>query len=390
MSEVHRPPPARPQPRQRGALLLTASLWLVALIGLTAVVIDAGHLMVVRVQLQNAADAAALAGANCLTRTPTLSGTDCVQTPAASLQWNAAAARAYSAIALNQADGAALGAGLQRADAVSTGYKNLQEGVASPLQPTTLSPVGTYDKPAVRVTLRKDSGVNGGPVQTLIARLFAGAPQPLTAMAIAVISNPGTVGANTVIPQAINKCMYDLYWDATSHSPRLATTSSLNGVPQVIGTPWELRIGSSYHYPGCDSGQWTTFGQDTNDTQSVRQLIAQGNGSPLALGDATWIEPGVKNTLFDELSARYPTPLSPPAANTSAALDVTLLVVDRPNGLNTKGTAPIVGFAGFHITDIVGGSGKYLQGHFTTASTTDGSTGIGPNFGTYTPPRLAQ
>ena len=162
----------------------------------------------------------------------------------------------------------------------------------------------------------------------------------------------GMVGASAVIPQAINKCLYDLYWDATSNSPRLATTSTLNGVPQVIGTPWELRIGSAYHYPSCDSGQWTTFDQDTNDTGSVRQLIANGNGSPLALGDATWIQPGTKSSLFDDLSDRYPTPLSPPTANTSAALDVTLLVVDQPNGLNTKGTAPIVGFAGFEDVDI--------------------------------------
>ena len=371
-------------------MLITTALWFLALIGLSAVVVDVSHLMVARNELQNAADAAALAGANCLNKTPASSGTNCTQTPSSSLQWSRAAARAFSAITLNQADGTTLGAGLTQAEAVSTGYKNLLAGAQSGLQPITLSPVGTYDKPAVMVTLSKDSGKNGGPVQTLITRMFGGAAQPMSASAIAVISNPGTVGASAVIPQAINKCLYDLYWDAASNSPRLATTSTLNGVPQVIGTPWELRIGSAYHYPSCDSGQWTTFAQDTNDTGSVRQLIANGNGSPLALGDATWIQPGTKSSLFDDLSDRYPTPLSPPTANTSAALDVTLLVVDQPNGLNTKGTAPIVGFAGFHITDIQGGSGKYVQGHFISASTTAGSGGIGPNFGTYTPPRLAE
>lgn len=382
-------PPSRPA-RQRGAILLTASLWFLALIGLAAVVIDVGHLMVVRAELQNAADASALAGANCLNKTPNNTQTDCSQAPSATLNWDVAAARAFSAIALNRADNSTLGTGLTLADTVRTGYKNLLAGGQSALQPISLSPVGTYDKPAVMVTLRKDNGKNSGPVQTLITRMFAGAAQPMTASAVAVISNPGTVGASSVIPQAINKCLYDLYWDATTNSPRLATSSSLNGVPQVIGQPWELRIGSSYHYPNCDSGQWTTFGQDTNDIGTVRQLIANGNGSPLALGDNTWIEPGTKSSLFDDLSARYPTPLSPPTANTSAALDVTLLVVDQPSNLNTKGTAPIVGFAGFHITDIQGGSGKYVQGHFITASTTGGSGGIGPNFGTYTPPRLAQ
>ena len=52
--------------KQKGAMLITASLWLILLIGLAALAFDVGHLMIVRNELQNAADAAALAGANCL------------------------------------------------------------------------------------------------------------------------------------------------------------------------------------------------------------------------------------------------------------------------------------------------------------------------------------
>lgn len=370
-------------------MLLTASLWFLTLIGLSAVVIDVGHLVIARNELQNAADAAALAGANCLQRTPTGSATDCTQAPSTAMHWDTAAAKAFSSIALNKADGATLGTGLQMADAISTGYKNLLAGPQAALQPRTLSPVGIYDKPAVMVVLRKDSGMNGGPVQTLITRMFGGAAQPMSASAVAVISNPGSTRGGTLIPLAINKCMYDQYWDANSNSPKLATSTTLNGVPQVIGQPWEVRIGSSYHYPNCDSGQWTTFEQDANDTPTVRQLITNGNGNPMAVGDPTWIQPGTKTALFDDLSNRYPTPLSPPSANTSNALDVSLVVVDQPSSLNVKGTAPIVGFGGFHITDIQGGSDKYVQGHFM-ALTTPGSGGVGPNFGSLTPPRLAQ
>ena len=68
---------------QKGAMLITMSLFFITLIGFAAVAVDVGHLMVARNELQNAADAAALAGANCLNKTPTSSGLDCTSTPSA-------------------------------------------------------------------------------------------------------------------------------------------------------------------------------------------------------------------------------------------------------------------------------------------------------------------
>ena len=157
--------------------------------------------------------------------------------------------------------------------------------------------------------------------------------------------------------------------------------ATLNGVPQTIGQPWELRIGSSYHYPNCDSGQWTSFNQDANSQSAIKGLIANGNPDPMNIGDNTWIEPGTKTASYNDLLARYPVP---PGA------DVVLVVVNLPNGLNTQGATPIVAFAGFHIDDIQGGSNKYIQGHFITGGTVTGSSGSGTYYGSYTPPRLAQ
>ena len=369
---------------QKGAMLITMSLFFIMLIGFAALAFDVGHLMVVRNELQTAADAAALAGANCLNKTSAVSGIDCTSTTASALNWTIASTKANHAIGLNKSDGTIL------VDAtVTTGYKNLA-GSPAGLQPTTLSPIGTNDKPAVMVTLARSSGLNGGPVQTLITAMFGGSAVPISASAVAVISSPGNVAPGSVIPQVINKCMFDLYWDSASNTPKLATSTTLNGVPQVIGQPWELRIGSSYHYPNCDSGQWTSFNLDVTNVPEVRNLITNGNLTPLGIGDSTYIEPGTKDTLYGDLGVKYPTPLSPPTANTSRLLDVTLLVVDLPNGLNAKGPASIVAFAGFHIDDVQGGSGKYIQGHFMKSITTAGSSGIGLSYGAYTPPRLAQ
>ncbi|RJF97085.1 pilus assembly protein TadE [Noviherbaspirillum cavernae] len=370
---------------QKGAAVITVSFWFIALIGMTALAFDIGHLLIVRNELQNAADAAALAGANCLDKTTAVSGTDCTNTASATLNWTMARTKASNSIGFNKSDSKTLVNGT-----VETGYWNVNGGTT--MQATTLTPIGpctvvsgvmttACDKPAVRVTLSRTTGSNGGAVGTLIATMFGGAAIPITASAVAVRSAPGQVMPGSLIPMTINKCMFDLYWDSTTNTPRNATTESLKGVPQVIGQPWVIRIGSSYHYPNCESGQWTSFTQDVNDVPTVRDLINNGNPDPLSIGQDTWIEPGTKSSLYDTLDDKYPTP---PGAN------VTVLVVDRPSGLDSKGTAPIVAFAGFHIND-VNKQGKYIQGHFIKEITvTTGSSGIGPSYGIYTPPRLAQ
>ena len=369
--------------RQKGAMLITILFWMTTFIGLAALAFDIGHLLVVRNELQNGADAAALAGANCLYKTT--AGSDCTNIASPTLNWAIASTKATNSIGLNKSDNTGLINGT-----VQTGYWDLNGGTA--LQPTSLSPLGPCtvaagvmttpcDKPAVMVTLSRDSGSNGGAVRTLIAAMFGGAAVPVSARAVAVISSPGNVLPGNLIPQAINKCMYDLYWDSTTNSPKLATSTSLNGVAQVIGTPWELRIGSAYHYGSCYSGQWTSFDQDINSASGIKDLINSGNPTTLAIGDNTWIEPGAKASNYNDLDARFPTP---PGA------DVTMIVVDMATDLTDKGEAKIVAFAGFHIDDIQGGSDKYIQGHFIKGAITSGASGIGPFYGTYTPPRLAR
>ena len=237
------------------------------------------------------------------------------------------------------------------------------------------------DKPAVSVTITKDTGKNNGPIAMLTSAMFGGANVPMTAKAVAVLSSPGNVPPNSLIPQAINKCMYDKFWDASTGTPIIYTGSPADPYGlSVIGQPWEFRIGSAYHYGTCDSGQWTTFDQDVNSQSAVGNLITNGNPASLNIGDLTWIQPGTKTASYNDLDAKYPTP---PGA------DVSIIVVDTAN-LSQKGQAPIVAFAGFHIDDIQGGSGKFIQGHFIANFITPSSGGIGPFYGTYTPPRLAQ
>lgn len=386
--------------RQKGAMLITISFWFITLIGFAALAFDIGHLMIVRNELQNGADAAALAGANCLDKTTAGSGTDCTNAKSSTLNWATASTKATNSIGLNKSDSTVLVNGT-----VQTGYWDVNGGTA--LQPTTLSPLGpctiaggvmttACDKPAVMVTISRASGNNGGAVGTLIASMFGGAAIPIAASAVAIISSPGNVLPGTLIPQAINKCMFDKYWDSTTNSPTLAdapTLTYLDGndnksynIPQIIGQPWRFRIGSSLHYGTCDSGQWTTFneGFGNNGNQNIVNLINNGNTNPLGIGDLTHLNPGTRQPDYDALDKKYPT---------GPGADVTIVVVDA-DPLSSNIDTPVVAFAGFHIDDVKGANGPnpkfYIEGHFIANLTTPGSSGIGPFYGTYTPPRLAQ
>lgn len=376
--------------QQNGSILVLAAGILIVLTGFAVLAIDVGRIYLVRNELQNAADSAALAGANCLDR-QSLGGSasECTSTYATALNWTRASAKAVNQLSQNSASNIAIST-IDSGHQVNVGYWNVNGGTT--LQPTSLSPIGSCtvvggvmttacDKPAVSVTITKDTGKNNGPIAMLTSAMFGGANVPMTAKAVAVLSSPGNVPPNSLIPQAINKCMYDKFWDASTGTPIIYTGSPADPYGlSVIGQPWEFRIGSAYHYGTCDSGQWTTFDQDVNSQSAVGNLITNGNPASLNIGDLTWIQPGTKTASYNDLDAKYPTP---PGA------DVSIIVVDTAN-LSQKGQAPIVAFAGFHIDDIQGGSGKFIQGHFIANFITPGSGGIGPFYGTYTPPRLAQ
>ncbi len=356
------------------------------LAGFAVLAIDVGRVFIVRSELQNVADSAALAGANCLTRrSATVSPSECLSTMSSTLNWDRAGLKAQAQLSQNQADNRAI----LSADAghvIDMGYWDLLNKrpsggtLTSPLS-TTFSPIGVYDKPAIRVTVRKADGQNGGPILMLTRLMFGGSDVPMSATSVAVISSPGSVPAGNLIPVAINKCLFDTYWNSADNTPYNATATTLNGVTQVVGQPWVFRIGSAYHYGSCDSGQWTSFGTDSNSAKYVEGLINKGNPTALSIGDSTYIQTGAKTSNYDDLLTKYPMP---------AGADVLVPVVNYPSGLDGVGSSiPIVAFALFRITAIEGGSGKYIQGYFKGGQTVVGTSGVGPSYGVYTPPRLA-
>src|SRR5262249_34379777 len=152
------------------------------------------------------------------------------------------------------------------------GYWN----VANPalgLQPTSITP-GANDFPAVKVTVRKVAGQNGGPVNTFFGALLGPPPIDVGATATPTSPAPGRAKPAALFPVAVTKAMADQQSSYTC--------------------PASFRIGSAYHYGPSEAGQWTSFAVDSNNVPTIRDLIANGNPTALNIGDSIWIQPGTK------------------------------------------------------------------------------------------------
>ena len=338
---------SRAKARGSAALWLLFTLTLLLMFGAFAV--DVPRVFAVSNELQNAADAAALAGAGALT------------TGSSVPNWSGAAAAATAAVPLNGSDGVKLSTAT-----VNAGYWDVAASsptLVSPSAITLPAPSGQMPVPAVQVTIKRAANTNGGLVTLLLGTLMGVSTTSDSATSVAVITPPSTVPAGGLFPVVMDQCVYDQYWDSTTNQPKLDST----------GQPTEFSIGNGATYGGtCSAGQWTSFLTVANDVPTVRGLITNGNPTPLSIGDSIYIEPGVKDTIYDSV----PTGVT--------------VVLPVSSSITSKSYTPIVAFAAFHIDSSVGKSGKYISGHFVAGykMPTQGS-GIGTGYGSYVAPRIA-
>jgi Flp pilus assembly protein TadG len=331
----------------RGAVAAITIIMMVAFFALLAIVIDVGHLMLVRSQLQNAADAGALAGAE------TLFFNNLTNTPA----WAAGQAAANSTVQSNKADTQYL----LTATAQAGYWDTTWTAATAPanLLPTGIVP-GPTDAPAVKVSVEKIAGSNNGPVALTFGQIFGLATVNVGAHATALICNPGTVPPGGLFPLAITSAILTA------------------NVYTNFGPGNKFSLFSSYHTSSGlvdQAGQWTSFGADDNNVPTIRNLMANGNPNPVSVGGDIWVEPGTKTTLFDD-AANY--------------IGETVLLPVVSGDLTTHAFDPIIGFVPFVITGAAGGSVKDITGYFTGGIIAPGSACGGPNFGAYTPPFLVQ
>jgi Flp pilus assembly protein TadG len=343
----------RPHPQpQRGSVSLMVAFLLPIFLGLAALAIDLVYLQIVRNEMQNDADAAALAGAGYF-----FDGTN--GTP----YWSLATQKAQVAVTTNTASGTALKTGT-----VATGYWNLVD-TPKVLQALPMVPKA-YDAPAIQVTVAKAVNTNDGEVPTYFARYWGILSRPMQATAVAGLASPDSILPGGVFPMVIAQCMYDTYWNFN-------TTPAGPKLDPATGKPYIFKIGSAYQYATCASGEWTSLLDDSNSTSDIRELIANGNPVELSIGQSIWIQTGAKAAVFGTVQ------------NCSAAGNkkCEYVVIPTVTTVTSHARAPIKAFACLHILDANQG-GKYIQAEMSTKCKAPWGTGIGPNYGVVSPPSL--
>lgn len=344
----------KPKKLQRGSVTLLVALMLPMLLGLAALVVDIAYLHVVRNELQNDADAAALAGAQHLH-----------STTQAEPQWANAEQMTRQAIALNSADGHYLADGT-----VQSGYWNPQD-IHAVLELLPMTPTSN-DVPAVQVTLTKGVGQNNGEVGTFFSSIWGVFSVPMTVSAVAGVTSPGTIEPGGLFPLVANQCVYDTYWNKQSN-PQGPLIDPMTGQPHVL----VLNAFDDKKSDPCKTFQWSSLLSDNNDVPTFNDLVANRNPVSISIGEKIWIEPGAKTTLFDTVNDCS-------AANNKTCEFVTLPMV---NSIAAHQNVPVSSFSCARILD-ASKPKKTITIQLSSTCPQPPSGGIGPNFGVVSPPSL--
>ncbi|WP_179403246.1 pilus assembly protein TadG-related protein [Burkholderia guangdongensis] len=403
------------QRRQRGAVAVMTALFMAVLLAIAAFVIDIGRAYVVRNELQNAADAAALAGAECLNP-----NSACGNATASGPDFTTAATKATAYIPENSAVNVALQTGQ-----VTTGGWN----PASPAGGVTAAPVtlSASQLPAVSVTISEAGKDNNGPLTLLFGQFVGKTTLPISATAVAT---GGYIAQGHGFPMVINECLYNKLsqlWDSTNNAPLNVpasqdgqTLSSINptlwgtdqNFPQIKNLPYIIQINSSYNNTsstGCNAGQWTEMIYDTSDNGGANLIKNYVSGTtatpPVSIGSSIFIDDGKKDSAFGTTDAcseydgtgtcgyeLFPIinqqPI-PTGTNATVVGFACLEIFSAQQGNSVKSKNPYFGKGGTYTYP----SGSYVAVQLVANSANKcptGGVGLNPGYGTYGPVRLVQ
>lgn len=232
-----------PNGRERGVVIIWIAFFMLLMLGFIAIGIDVAKLMATRTELQNAADAAALAGASAIDFTK---GT---------LKPDTAIAQAQAAAAANQA------------------FKNGEESV------TLLAGDVSFPAPnEVRVTVRRDAGA-GGAMITHVAQVLGVTSIDVKATATAKAESVGAV-CEKLVPFAAIIDPSNPFLPGCGHvyNLKVGAGASARGNFQLV------------EFPVCEEGP---CGGGPGGA-SIRCEIANGYSCCISIGQWITSEPGNK------------------------------------------------------------------------------------------------
>lgn len=304
---------------ERGGVALTIALSLVALVGIVGLAVDLGVLYNAKAELQNTADAAALAAAQ-----------DLIAWDAAGnaiAQPDAAVATAQQLSWENQVLGTNL---VLRPEDVVMGYWDAELG---DFDPDRIGPSSDpADLTAVRVTERRDDLANS-PVTTFFAGVLGLKQVGLTASSTALLGYAGSVEAGVV----------DL--------PIAVSVDAVSGEEGALcGTVLE------FHSENDENCCWTSFFTWPCNDPVVRSYVEDSRKAPaMKVGDELNVINGnLSNHTFQALKDRFL------AEGGGGPWQVILPVVEMDH---CQVRARVVGFCTFVITDVRTAPDKNITGY---------------------------
>jgi hypothetical protein len=264
---------------------------LVGLIAVCALAMDVGLVWAARTQLQNASDAAALAGAANLidTAVPSVTGTDAVNASIEIAGQNGAIS--HASLVLPQAD-------------VTIGNWDIEGR-------TFDSGVDLSDPNAVnsvRVTTRLDNVANG-PVPAFFSRVIGRDGFSVGASATAYLGYAGGVGPGEVeLPIAIDCCKLR---GANCENDYCETIGTNPPNPCSLDEPQDDGISTvsclEFHSTEEQNACWTALDSDSASVSAndLRRLIEDGNATQISSSEAVYVDNGDKASVIRELDNKF-------------------------------------------------------------------------------------
>ena len=317
---------------ERGAVTIIVAVMLTVFMAVTALAVDIGYVMVTRNQLQNVADASALASARKLGSI--YDGTS-TGTP-----------MPYSEQLTYVADAAALISTAQQvAMENSAGGKNIymdpSDVIIGTWDATTKTLTPTLTSPdAVQVTARRDSGANG-PINTFFARIFAQDTVDVHATATAALTGAGAIAPGLVgLPLGISQVRFDRPF-CGQNIILYPTQDSCAGWNTYEDSPSSDNQLRNYILPGLINGTYKIPGATAGVTEFD---FVGGNLSTHTIDEFP--------TLFDTMKVKNDGIIDFDNDPTTWTTTVVVYADDSANCSNPHGPLVIVGFAAVTVSAI--------------------------------------
>ena len=356
---------------RRGIAMVTVLVALVALIAAAALAIDVGLVWAARTQLQNATDAAALAGAANL-----------IDKVGPSVTLSEAQTAVHGQAGLNKSVAVAVpsGVAVDSADILVGHWDLATRSFNSSVDVSDPDQVNAVD-----VTARQN-GVTNSPVPAIMARILGRDSFSVSARATAYLGFAGRVVPGKLdLPIAIDccklrgsDCKAD-YCDTIASPPNPCALTATVPASQGAATVTCLEFSNTAEQNAC----WTEYSETASsvNTSDITDIVKTGYQGEVDSLYPIFVDNGTKTPVIDEVKQRMQgtggyvgnaagSDRYPPFDGISDSWVVGLPVIECQTGDHCAGGthAMMVGFVCFEIREVLVAPDKVIKGRFLCPS----------------------